>query len=106
MTINKWVSNKTEGRITDVVPPEAIDELTVLVLVNTIYFKVLKVALNRQAQRTCSCPPAHFLSHHGALGRSSLRNGRRVAWEEIQIYRQSRTTSKAVAAGLKSGSVW
>ncbi|XP_063483432.1 antithrombin-III isoform X4 [Symphalangus syndactylus] len=37
--INKWVSNKTEGRITDVIPPEAINELTVLVLVNTIYFK-------------------------------------------------------------------
>ncbi|NP_001373234.1 antithrombin-III isoform 6 precursor [Homo sapiens] len=37
--INKWVSNKTEGRITDVIPSEAINELTVLVLVNTIYFK-------------------------------------------------------------------
>ncbi|NP_001373233.1 antithrombin-III isoform 5 precursor [Homo sapiens] len=30
--INKWVSNKTEGRITDVIPSEAINELTVLVL--------------------------------------------------------------------------
>ena len=27
---------------TDVIPPQAIDEFTVLVLVNTIYFKVLK----------------------------------------------------------------
>ncbi|XP_037362343.2 antithrombin-III isoform X4 [Talpa occidentalis] len=40
-TINKWISNKTEGRITDVIPPDAINELTVLVLVNTIYFKGL-----------------------------------------------------------------
>ncbi|KAM5294790.1 antithrombin-III [Glossophaga mutica] len=40
-TINQWISNKTEGRITDVIPPEAIDEFTVLVLVNTIYFKGL-----------------------------------------------------------------
>ncbi|XP_044771884.1 antithrombin-III isoform X1 [Neomonachus schauinslandi] len=47
MFINKWVSNKTEGRITDVVPQDAINELTVLVLVNTIYFKVLKMALER-----------------------------------------------------------
>ncbi|XP_069336339.1 antithrombin-III isoform X3 [Eulemur rufifrons] len=39
MTINEWVSNKTEGRITDVIPAGAIDELTLLVLVNTIYFK-------------------------------------------------------------------
>lgn len=41
MTINQWISNKTEGRITDVIPRDAINELTVLVLVNTIYFKVL-----------------------------------------------------------------
>ncbi|XP_032173508.1 antithrombin-III [Mustela erminea] len=41
MIINKWVANKTEGRITDVVPEDAINELTVLVLVNTIYFKGL-----------------------------------------------------------------
>ncbi|XP_008054108.1 antithrombin-III [Carlito syrichta] len=41
VTINKWVSNKTEGRITDVIPVDAINELTVLVLVNTIYFKGL-----------------------------------------------------------------
>ena len=42
MTINQWISNKTEGRITDVIPPQGINEFTVLVLVNTIYFKVLK----------------------------------------------------------------
>lgn len=42
VTINQWISNKTEGRITDVIPPDAINELTVLVLVNTIYFKVLE----------------------------------------------------------------
>ncbi|XP_027790794.1 antithrombin-III [Marmota flaviventris] len=41
VTINKWVANKTEGRITDVIPRDAINELTVLVLVNTIYFKGL-----------------------------------------------------------------
>ncbi|KAG8515751.1 Antithrombin-III, partial [Galemys pyrenaicus] len=40
-TINNWISNKTEGRITDVIPRGAIDESTVLVLVNTIYFKGL-----------------------------------------------------------------
>lgn len=41
VTINQWISNKTEGRITDVIPPNVINELTVLVLVNTIYFKGL-----------------------------------------------------------------
>lgn len=41
MIINNWVANKTEGRIKDVIPQGAIDELTALVLVNTIYFKGL-----------------------------------------------------------------
>jgi len=38
--INDWVANKTEKRITEVIPERGIDDLTVLVLVNTIYFKV------------------------------------------------------------------
>uniref|UniRef100_A0A8V0YCY1 Antithrombin-III n=1 Tax=Gallus gallus TaxID=9031 RepID=A0A8V0YCY1_CHICK len=37
--INEWVANKTERRITEVIPEKGIDDLTVLVLVNTIYFK-------------------------------------------------------------------
>ncbi|GAB1285594.1 Antithrombin-III [Apodemus speciosus] len=41
VTINNWVANKTEGRIKDVIPQGAINELTALVLVNTIYFKGL-----------------------------------------------------------------
>lgn len=63
MIINKWVSNKTHGRITDVVPPDAIDELTVLVLVNTIYFKVLKMTLERPRDLPLVLP-VHLFSHH------------------------------------------
>ncbi|XP_073212532.1 antithrombin-III isoform X2 [Lepidochelys kempii] len=37
--INEWIANKTEKRITDVIPEGGIDDLTVLVLVNSIYFK-------------------------------------------------------------------
>ncbi|KAF7241369.1 Antithrombin-III [Varanus komodoensis] len=37
--INEWVANATERRILNVVPEGAIDESTVLVLVNTIFFK-------------------------------------------------------------------
>ncbi|MBW7992221.1 MAG: hypothetical protein FVQ84_19710 [Planctomycetes bacterium] len=37
--INEWVENKTEDRIKDLVQPESLDELTLLVLVNAIYFK-------------------------------------------------------------------
>ncbi|XP_054644477.1 antithrombin-III [Dunckerocampus dactyliophorus] len=64
-TINQWVANKTENRIQDTLPPGAIDANTVLVLVNTIYFKgqwekkfdkdnVYVADFHVDASRTCS----------------------------------------------------
>jgi serpin B len=38
ITINNWVSDQTEGRIEDLIPPGLIDALTRLVLTNAIYF--------------------------------------------------------------------
>jgi serpin B len=38
VTINDWVSDQTEGRIKNLIPPGAIDALTRLVLTNAIYF--------------------------------------------------------------------
>jgi serpin B len=38
LIINEWVSDQTEGRIEDLIPEDAIDEYTRLVLVNAIYF--------------------------------------------------------------------
>ncbi|MEA3442297.1 MAG: serpin family protein [Chloroflexota bacterium] len=38
ITINEWVSDQTEGRIKDLVPPGSITALTRLVLTNAIYF--------------------------------------------------------------------
>jgi len=38
LAINDWVSDQTEGRIEDLIPPGAIGELTRLVLTNAIYF--------------------------------------------------------------------
>jgi len=38
VTINEWVSDQTENRIKDLIPPDAIDPLTRLVLTNAIYF--------------------------------------------------------------------
>ena len=40
VTINNWISNKTENLIQDTLPKGALDSNTILVLVNTIYFKV------------------------------------------------------------------
>ncbi|XP_066450852.1 antithrombin-III [Eleutherodactylus coqui] len=39
--INTWVANKTENKITDVIPEDAITADTIMVLVNVIYFKGL-----------------------------------------------------------------
>lgn len=38
ITINDWVSDRTEGRIEDLIPQGAIDAFTRLVLTNAIYF--------------------------------------------------------------------
>jgi serpin B len=38
ITINDWVSDQTEDRINDLIPPGAIDAMTRLVLTNAIYF--------------------------------------------------------------------
>jgi serpin B len=38
-TINDWVSDQTEGKIEDLIPPGVIDATTRLVLANAIYFK-------------------------------------------------------------------
>ena len=37
--INDWVADETEDRITNLIPPDVITELTRLVLANAIYFK-------------------------------------------------------------------
>ena len=37
--INDWVSQKTKGKITDLLQPGVVDQATRLVLVNAIYFK-------------------------------------------------------------------
>ena len=38
LAINRWVSDQTEDRIKDLIPPGAISDLTRLVLTNAIYF--------------------------------------------------------------------
>lgn len=38
-TINKWVADKTQDKIKDLIPPGAIDRMARLVLANAIYFR-------------------------------------------------------------------
>ena len=37
--INQWVEDQTAGKITNLISPEALNELTSLLLVNAVYFK-------------------------------------------------------------------
>jgi serpin B len=37
--INRWVEERTREKIRDLIPPDALDPLTALVLVNAVYFK-------------------------------------------------------------------
>ncbi|RLT41206.1 MAG: serpin family protein, partial [Chloroflexi bacterium] len=38
-TINRWVADKTEEKILELIPPGILDPLTALVLTNAVYFK-------------------------------------------------------------------
>lgn len=53
LTINNWISNKTENLIRDTLPEGALDSTTVLVLVNTIYFKVPELVLGCDIITNC-----------------------------------------------------
>jgi serpin B len=39
LTINQWVSDQTNAKIADLLPPSAVDSSTVFVLTNAVYFK-------------------------------------------------------------------
>ena len=56
--INDWVADQTEDRIKDLIPKNAIKEITVLVLTNAIYFKA---AWNYPFETSIGVRPFHLL---------------------------------------------
>ena len=58
LTINDWVADQTEDRIKDLIPEDAIKEITVLVLTNAIYFKA---AWNYPFDTSMGVRPFHLL---------------------------------------------
>ncbi|NXJ15834.1 ANT3 protein, partial [Odontophorus gujanensis] len=90
--INEWVANKTERRITEVIPENGIDELTVLVLVNTIYFKVRltkleggQLARGSSVAHVCFCP--HHLPVRGTGSRKTLYSALTVGTQPCSALR-------------------
>jgi serpin B len=66
--INAWVAGHTEGRITDLVPPGAIDTLTALAVVNAVYFKApWAEKFEKDATR-----PGPFTTSEGAVRQASM----------------------------------
>ncbi len=69
--INAWVSERTEGRITDVLPHGAITEITRLVLANAVYFKARWAdPFNEHATQ----PRAFFLAGGERIEVETMRN--------------------------------
>lgn len=66
--INDWVADQTMGRITDLVPKGAIDDLTALAVVNAVYFKA-PWAEQFEKQATRSGP---FTTADGAVKQVSM----------------------------------
>lgn len=67
ITINQWVSDQTQGKIKDLIPPGAINELTRLVLTNAIYFNAAwKYPFNEEAT---SDGPFHLLDGSSVTAR-------------------------------------
>ena len=58
LTINDWIADQTEDRIKDLIPKNAIKEITVLVLTNAIYFKA---AWNYPFKTSMGVRPFHLL---------------------------------------------
>jgi serpin B len=82
-TINDWVSEETEGRIEDVIPPGLIDALTRLVLTNAIYFNAAW-AEPFEEEQTEDGP--FYLLDGGQITIPMMRQGASLAYAEGQGY--------------------
>jgi serpin B len=82
-TINDWVSDQTEGRIKDLIPPDAIDELTRLVLTNAIYFNA---AWEHPFERRMTANRPFYLLHGGQVTVPMMRQTKFHGYAEGEGY--------------------
>ncbi len=65
-TINKWVEDKTNNKIINLLPEGSLNEMTRLVLTNAIYFKgewVKKFDKKKTANMPCCLPSCALIGH-------------------------------------------
>ncbi|MCU1454206.1 MAG: serpin family protein [Acidimicrobiales bacterium] len=67
--INSWVARQTHGQIIELIPRDLIDELTRLVLVNTITFKASWI------ERFRTATPGPFTTSDGTIATAQMMSG-------------------------------
>ncbi len=80
-TINKWVEERTEYEIKDMIAPKVLDELTRLVLVDAIYFK--GNWLNQFNPRLTKDAP-FYISPEKSVQTPMMRHKQKVRYSELE----------------------
>ena len=89
LEINSWTAHRTHDRISELVPPEALSELTRLVLVNAIYLKApweepFEPVLSRPAPFTrADGSTTSALMMHGSLRSAGFSSG--PGWRAVDL---------------------
>jgi serpin B len=82
--INDWISQKTEGRIEELVPPDALDASTGLALTNAVYFKA---AWASPFERHRTQRGVFYLQDGSAMTTPMMNQGAAFAYTEGPDYR-------------------
>jgi serpin B len=83
VTINNWVSDRTEGRIKDLIPKGVIDKMTRLVLTNAIYFNA---AWGTPFEKSQTQDGAFHLQNGDQMTMPMMRQTTSLGYAESQNY--------------------
>jgi serpin B len=83
LTINEWVSQQTEGRIKDLIPPGRIDALVRLVLTNAIYFNA---AWKYPFEKQMTANGPFYLIDGGQVNVPMMRQTESFGYTEVEGY--------------------
>jgi len=83
ITINDWVSDETEGRIEDLIPQGAINQMTRLVLTNAIYFNA---AWQYPFEEDATSPGVFYLLHGDEVTVPMMEQQESLSYTEADNY--------------------